>query len=161
MICSWSVGIHFGSPNAQFWTIVPESIDHPPPTCMRSCAWVVCMHYVLFCLWCVSVVTLQGHKQAYLIFSVIRGFVWICGDTHLWKHFGCSLRSCMQYIDGWYLSTISHLYIFNTLCNIVMVLTAPEECSPQMKQFRTKQIPKTTAGYKVAVCRKKKKQNLV
>lgn len=32
-----------------------------------------------------------------------------------------------------------------------MILTAPEECSPQMKQLRMKQIPKTTAGYKVAV----------
>jgi len=31
-------------------------------------------------------------------------------------------------------------------------LTAPDECSPQMKQLRTKQIPKTTAGYNVAVC---------
>lgn len=34
-----------------------------------------------------------------------------------------------------------------------MVLTAPDECSPQMKQFRMKQIPNTTAGYKVAVYR--------
>lgn len=31
--------------------------------------------------------------------------------------------------------------------------TAPEECFPQMKQFRTKQIPKTTPGYRVAVCK--------
>lgn len=34
-----------------------------------------------------------------------------------------------------------------------VVPTAPEECFPQMKQFRTKQIPKTTPGYRVAVCK--------
>lgn len=37
------------------------------------------------------------------------------------------------------------------------VPTAPEECFPQMKQFRTKQIPKTTPGYKVAVCKSKRR----
>lgn len=30
-------------------------------------------------------------------------------------------------------------------------LTAPDECFPQMKQFNTKQMPKTTPGYSVAV----------
>lgn len=30
-------------------------------------------------------------------------------------------------------------------------LTAPDECFPQMKQFNTKQMPKTTPGYRVAV----------
>lgn len=37
----------------------------------------------------------------------------------------------------------------------MVVPTAPEECFPQMKQFRTKQIPKTTPGYRVAVCKSK------
>ena len=35
--------------------------------------------------------------------------------------------------------------------------TAPEECLPQMKKFRKKQMPKTSPGYSVAVCNTKKK----
>lgn len=39
-------------------------------------------------------------------------------------------------------------------------LTAPDECSPQMKKLRKKQIPNTTAGYKVAVCSTRAAQQL-
>lgn len=34
-------------------------------------------------------------------------------------------------------------------------LTAPDERFPQMKQFNTKQMPKTTPGYSVAVWEKR------
>jgi len=40
-------------------------------------------------------------------------------------------------------------------------LTAPDECSPQMKQLRMKQIPNTTAGYNVAVYREEEEEKKV
>lgn len=67
---------------------------------------------------------------------------------------------CVHHLDDIFSALSSFFQRFCCSSNLkscgsvkcVCVLTAPEECSPQMKQLRTKQIPKTTAGYRVAVC---------
>lgn len=40
-------------------------------------------------------------------------------------------------------------------CNKKSILTAPDECFPQMKKFSTKTVPNITAGYSVAVYKEK------
>ncbi len=60
--------------------------------------------------------------------------------TKLWDHFKDIIQDPFLADKGLDIST-------NSQC----LLTAPEECFPQMKTFRTNPVPNITEGYSMAV----------